>query len=134
MVPLPLSFHAPHLPYSTAGRYSKLLAGASWMGEYGDPDKPEEWAFLEQYSPYHNVDPKTVYPPTLFTTSTRDDRVHPAHARKLMQKLRLQQDHNMWYYENIEGGHGGAADNKQRAFMTTLVYDFLWKTLSKAKL
>eukprot|EP00729_Bicosta_minor_P001270 gene1270-30262_t len=74
---------------------------------------------------------QTVYPPTLFTTSTRDDRVHPAHARKMMQKLRLQQDHSMWYYENIEGGHGGAADNKQRAFMTTLVYDFLWKTLSK---
>ena len=116
------------VPLLDMQRYSKLLAGASWMGEYGDPDKPEDWAFLQKYSPYHNVRKDARYPRTLFTTSTRDDRVHPGHARKMVARM-LEQGHDVLYYENIEGGHGGAADNKQAAFMATLAYEFLWKQL-----
>ncbi|MFN3244712.1 MAG: prolyl oligopeptidase family serine peptidase [Planctomycetota bacterium] len=109
-------------------RYHKLLAGASWMGEYGDPDVPEEAEWLRRYSPYHNVDKDTKYPKVLFTTSTRDDRVHPGHARKMMARM-MAQGHDVLYYENIEGGHGGAADNKQAAFMAALSWTFLWETL-----
>ena len=117
------------VPLLDMRRFHKLLAGASWMGEYGDPD--EEWdAFLSQYSPYHLVDEATTYPPILFTTSTRDDRVHPGHARKMVRKLLdLGKGATTHYYENIEGGHGGAADNKQRAFMQTLAFTFLESTL-----
>ena len=113
-------------------RYNKLLAGASWMGEYGDPDKPDEWAFVQKYSPYHTVKQGAKAPPTLFTTSTRDDRVHPAHARKLAGKM-YDLGLPVLSYENIEGGHGGAADNKQRAFMSTLMYAFLRKVTRPAR-
>ena len=109
-------------------RYHKLLAGASWMGEYGDPDQPVEAEWLRRYSPYHNISKDTTYPKVLFTTSTRDDRVHPGHARKMMARM-LELGHDVLYYENIEGGHGGAADNKQAAFMSALAYAFLWETL-----
>lgn len=109
-------------------RYHKLLAGASWIGEYGNPDVSAEWAFIKTFSPYHNVKPSVRYPRTLFTTSTRDDRVHPSHARKMVAKMQAQ-GHDVLYYENIEGGHGGAANNSQRAFMSTLAYAFLWKEL-----
>lgn len=117
------------VPLLDMQRFNKLLAGASWVGEYGDPDVPEEWAFLKNYSPYHNVKPGILYPPTLFTTSTRDDRVHPGHARKMAKLLLDHGSKNTIYYENIEGGHGGAADNKQLAFMKTLEYEFLRKIL-----
>jgi|TARA_B110000196_G_scaffold291718_1_gene278830 prolyl oligopeptidase len=110
-------------------RFHKLLAGASWVGEYGDPDT-EDWEFLQKYSPYHNVKPDVDYPPILFTTSTRDDRVHPGHARKLVSKLVEMGKTGTFYYENVEGGHGGAADNKQRAFMNVLAYDFLEQALT----
>jgi prolyl oligopeptidase len=82
---------------------------------------------------YHNIDPDVEYPPILFTTSTRDDRVHPAHARKMVKKLTDvgQGRWPVYYYENIEGGHGGAADSKQSAFMTALAYDFMFDTLTK---
>ena len=109
-------------------RYHKLLAGASWMGEYGDPDDPVEAEWLRRYSPYHNTQDGKAYPKVLFTTSTRDDRVHPGHARKMMARM-MEQGHDVLYYENIEGGHGGAADNKQAAFMSALAYSFLWQTL-----
>ncbi|MCB9876119.1 MAG: S9 family peptidase [Planctomycetes bacterium] len=109
-------------------RYHKLLAGASWMGEYGDPEQPVEAEWLRRYSPYHNVQKDAHYPTVLFTTSTRDDRVHPGHARKMMARMQ-EQGHDVLYYENIEGGHGGAADNKQLAFLSALAYAFLWKTL-----
>ncbi len=112
------------VPLLDMQRYHKLLAGASWMAEYGDPDKPEEWEFLRTFSPYHNVKADVDYPPVLFTTSTRDDRVHPGHARKMMARMQ-EQEHDVLYYENIEGGHGGAADNKQRAHMQALAYTFL---------
>jgi prolyl oligopeptidase len=109
-------------------RYSKLLAGASWMGEYGDPDKPEEWSYIRTFSPYENVKADGQYPPTLFTSSTRDDRVHPGHARKMVAKMEAQK-HDVLYYENVEGGHAGSADNKQYAFMTALAYTFLLQHL-----
>jgi len=109
-------------------RYSQLLAGASWMEEYGDPAVPGEWAAISKYSPYQNVHKETRYPPVLFTTSTRDDRVHPGHARKMAARM-IEQGHDVLFYENIEGGHAGAADNGQRAFMSTLAYAFLWKQL-----
>jgi prolyl oligopeptidase len=116
------------VPLLDMKRYSKLLAGASWMAEYGDPEKPEEWAFLQGFSPYHLVKKDAKYPPVLFTTSTRDDRVHPGHARKMMAKMK-DMGHDVRYYENIEGGHGGAANNEQAAHMQALAYSFLWSKL-----
>jgi len=116
------------VPLLDMQRYSHLLAGASWMAEYGDPDKPEEWAFIQTFSPYHNLKAGVSYPPVLFTTSTRDDRVHPGHARKMMAKMR-DMGADVRYYENIEGGHGGAADNKQAAHMWALSYTFLRREL-----
>jgi len=119
------------VPLLDMKRYHKLLAGASWMAEYGDPDT-DDWEFLQKYSPYQNLDKSVAYPPILVTTSTRDDRVHPAHARKFVRKLwDMNPDLPVYYYENIEGGHGGAADAKQSAFMTALAYDFLFDTLTK---
>lgn len=116
------------VPLLDMQRYHKLLAGASWMGEYGNPDVPEEWAYLKNYSPYQNVRADVQYPRTLFTTSTRDDRVHPGHARKMVAKMKAQ-GHDVLYYENTEGGHGGAANNEQRAFMTALAWTFLAREL-----
>ena len=112
------------VPLLDMRRFNKLLAGASWMDEYGDPDKAEEWEYIRKYSPYHNVASGKKYPRVLFTTSTCDDRVHPAHARKMFAKMKAQ-GHDVLYYENIEGGHGGAADNKQLAYMSALAYTFL---------
>ena len=119
------------VPLLDMRRFNQLLAGASWMDEYGDPDKPEEWAYLSQYSPYQNVRLGTKYPRVLFTTSTRDDRVHPGHARKMVARMK-EQGHDVIYYENIEGGHGGAANNKQAAYMSALAYTFLLKELAPA--
>ncbi|MFU8877626.1 MAG: prolyl oligopeptidase family serine peptidase, partial [Wenzhouxiangellaceae bacterium] len=93
------------VPLLDMKRYHKLLAGASWMAEYGDPDDPEQWDYISRYSPYQNVSDQASYPRAFFTTSTRDDRVHPAHARKMVAKM-LDQGHDLLYYENIEGGHG----------------------------
>ncbi|MGB1298919.1 MAG: prolyl oligopeptidase family serine peptidase [Psychrobium sp.] len=116
------------VPLLDMKRYTKLLAGASWAAEYGDPDKPEMWEYIKTYSPFHNLDAKTDYPKVFFTTSTKDDRVHPGHARKMVAKM---QDlgHDVYYYENTEGGHAGAADNKQRADMYALIYSYLWQQL-----
>jgi prolyl oligopeptidase len=111
-------------------RYNKLLAGASWMDEYGNPDHPEDWAYIQKYSPYQNTHADKKYPPILITTSTRDDRVHPGHARKMAARL-MEEGHEVLYYENTEGGHGAAANNKQSAFMEALAYTFLWNELSR---
>ena len=116
------------VPLLDMRRFNKLLAGASWMAEYGDPDKPEQWEFIRTFSPYHNVKSDGKYPRSLFMTSTRDDRVHPGHARKMVARMK-EQGHDVLYFENIEGGHGGAADNKQTAFMWALAYTFLWEQL-----
>ncbi|MFT3661023.1 MAG: prolyl oligopeptidase family serine peptidase [Gordonia sp. (in: high G+C Gram-positive bacteria)] len=122
------------VPLIDMKRYHLLLAGASWMAEYGDPDDPEEWAFIREYSPYQRVAPASDvdYPALLVTTSTRDDRVHPGHARKLVARLE-ELGHPVSYYENIEGGHGGAADNAQAAFQSALAYEFLWRTVGAAR-
>ncbi|WP_101925281.1 MULTISPECIES: prolyl oligopeptidase family serine peptidase [Luteimonas] len=118
------------VPLLDMQRYHQLLAGASWMAEYGNPDKPEEWDFIRTFSPYHLFDPAKDYPPTLILTSTRDDRVHPGHARKMMAKM-SEAGKDVRYYENIEGGHGGAANNRQQAHMDALYLTFLWQQLGK---
>ena len=120
------------VPLLDMQRYHRLLAGASWMAEYGDPEQPGEWAVIASYSPYHNVRPGSRLPKVLFTTSTRDDRVHPGHARKMAARMR-EQGHPLLYWENIEGGHGGAADNGQRAQMLALEYSFLWQQLGTGR-
>jgi prolyl oligopeptidase len=116
------------VPLLDMRRYHTLLAGASWMGEYGNPDLAAEWDFIKTFSPYHRLQDGVKYPRTLFMTSTRDDRVHPGHARKMAAKMKAM-NLDLLYYENIEGGHGGAADNKQLAFMQSLAYTFLWHQL-----
>jgi len=98
------------IPLIDMRRYSKLLAGASWVAEYGDPDKPEDWAYLQTYSAYHMAEPGRPYPPILIATTRKDDRVHPGHARKMAAKLAAL-GHPVYFYEPPEGGHAGAADN-----------------------
>jgi len=112
-------------------RYHKLLAGASWVDEYGDPDNPEERPFLEQISPYQNFDASADYPTPFFVTSTKDDRVHPGHARK-MAKLFEDADKPFLYYENIDGGHSAAANQKERAKRTALEFTYLYERLFPA--
>ena len=113
-------------------RFHRLLAGASWMAEYGNPDDPADWAFIGRYSPYQNLRADKTYPQVLLTTSTRDDRVHPGHARKMAARM-LAQGHAPLYYENIEGGHGGAADNAQRAHLLALEFAYLWRQLGDSE-
>jgi prolyl oligopeptidase len=112
------------VPLLDMQRYNKLLAGASWMGEYGDPDKPEEWEYIKKYSPYQNLKPGLKYPEVFFYTSTRDDRVHPGHARKMAAKM-IDMGNTVYYYENTEGGHGGSSTNEQRAKAAALQYSYL---------
>ncbi len=117
------------VPLLDMQRYHKLLAGASWMAEYGNPDTAD-WQFIQEFSPYHLFDPAKEYPPTILLTSTRDDRVHPGHARKMMARM-SEAGKDVRYYENIEGGHGGAANNRQAAHMDALYLTFLWQQLGK---
>ncbi|HUL99644.1 MAG TPA: prolyl oligopeptidase family serine peptidase [Mycobacterium sp.] len=121
------------VPLLDMRRFHLLLAGASWVAEYGNPDDPADWEFIEKYSPYHHISADRHYPPLLITTSTRDDRVHPGHARKMTAALQAA-GHHVRYYENIEGGHAGAADNKQAAFKSALMFEFLWRTVGSAPL
>ncbi len=116
------------MPLLDMKRFHKLLAGASWVDEYGDPEKAEDWSYISQYSPYQKVGKDRKYPRVLFMTSTRDDRVHPGHARKMFAKMK-EQGHDVLYFENIEGGHSGAADNQQAATMSALGYTFLIQEL-----
>jgi prolyl oligopeptidase len=109
-------------------RYHKLLAGHSWIAEYGNPDDPQDWAYISKYSPYHNLKSGIKYPSLFLMTSTRDDRVHPAHARKFAARLSAM-NIPFRYFENIEGGHGGAADLKQRAKYIALQYAFFLEQL-----
>ncbi len=109
-------------------RYNHLLAGASWMAEYGNPDKPEEWAYISRYSPYQNLKPGTKYPTVMFTTTTRDDRVHPGHARKMAAKMESM-GIPLYYFENTEGGHGAGVTNAQVARELALTYVYLWRQL-----
>ncbi len=131
MVQRPDLFNAVvcQVPLLDMQRYHKLLAGASWMAEYGNPDIAEEWAWISQYSPYQNVSAEADYPVAFVTTSTRDDRVHPGHARKMVARM-LEQGHEVLYYENIEGGHGGAANLNQAAYLQALIYAYLHERLA----
>jgi prolyl oligopeptidase len=122
---------AVQVPLLDMQRYNHLLAGASWMAEYGDPDKPEEWAYISKYSPYHNLKADATYPTVLFTTTTRDDRVHPGHARKMAAKMEAM-GKPFHYFENTEGGHGTGVTNEQRAKTLALTYAYLWKQLGAA--
>ena len=126
----PELFHAvvAAVPLADMHRYSHLLAGASWMAEYGDPDKPEDWAYMRTWSPYQLLQKNAAYPTPFYWTNTRDDRVHPAHARKMVAKLEAQ-GHPVYYFENTEGGHGSGAVNKETATVTGLEYAYLWMML-----
>jgi len=119
------------VPLLDMRRYNRLFAGASWMGEYGNPDVPAEWKYIQGYSPYQKVRADMELPPMLLYTSTRDDRVHPSHARKMTARL-LEQGHEAYYYENLEGGHGGSSTNEQLAYRVALGYAFLWNELAPA--
>ncbi len=118
------------VPLLDMKRYHTLLAGASWMAEYGDPDKPEQWAFIKKYSPYQNISKDRNYPKIFFKTTTRDDRVHPGHARKMAAKMTAM-GHPVFYFENTEGGHGSGVTNEQRATMESLGYIYLLHQLAR---
>jgi prolyl oligopeptidase len=115
------------VPLLDMKRYNKLLAGNSWMAEYGNPDT-EDWEYIKTWSPYHNLDQKKDYPKVFFATSTRDDRVHPGHARKMVARM-TDMGKPVYYYENTEGGHSAAANLNQRAYMAALYYSYLWMML-----
>ena len=109
-------------------RYHKLLAGASWMGEYGDPADAVEGAFLKQISPYHNLKAGVTYPEPFFVTSSKDDRVHPGHARKMAAKMESM-GLPFLYYENTDGGHAAAANQRERAKRIALEFTYLSRKL-----
>jgi prolyl oligopeptidase len=117
------------VPLLDMERFHLLLAGASWMGEYGDPDKPVEGAFLRQISPYHNLREDVDYPEVFLVTSTKDDRVHPGHARKFAKRME-DQGHDFLYYENIDGGHSAAANLKETANRLALQHVYLMQKLA----
>ncbi|MCG8699296.1 MAG: prolyl oligopeptidase family serine peptidase, partial [Bacteroidales bacterium] len=117
------------VPLLDMKRYNKLLAGASWTAEYGNPDNEEEWAYIKEYSPYHNLKEGVDYPEVLFYTSTRDDRVHPGHARKMAAKMK-DMGYKVYYYENMEGGHKGSSTNTQLAKQRAMEYTYLWLKLN----
>lgn len=111
-------------------RFHKLLAGASWIAEYGNPDNEADRPHLSALSPYHQLTADQIYPPVLLTTSTRDDRVHPGHARKAAARLR-ELGHPVLLHENTGGGHAGASDNEQSAHNNALMHTFLWRHLTR---
>lgn len=117
------------VPLLDMRRYHLLLAGASWTAEYGEPDDPEQWAWLQTYSPYQRLDPARPTPPVYLATSTRDDRVHPGHARK-MAALLEEHGRDVTYWENTEGGHGGATTADQWATWHALAWTFLHERLA----
>ncbi|MEQ9824740.1 MAG: prolyl oligopeptidase family serine peptidase [Puniceicoccaceae bacterium] len=112
-------------------RYHELPPGASWIAEYGDPRIPEERDFIAAYSPYQNLRKDASYPKVFFYTSTRDDRVHPGHARKMAARM-AEMGHPHFYFERIEGGHAGGANLTQYAELYALQFTYLQSQLSKA--
>jgi prolyl oligopeptidase len=116
------------VPLADMKRYHLLLAGASWMGEYGNPDVAEEWGYISKYSPYQNIAKTAAYPKVFFYTSTKDDRVHPAHARKMAARM-AEYGHAFYYYENIDGGHAGVANLKENAYRAALMLAYLEREL-----
>lgn len=117
------------VPLLDMRRFHTLLAGASWVAEYGDPDDPAQWEFMRTFSAYHLFDPQADYPPIFFTTSTKDDRVHPAHARTLAYRM-LAAGKDVTYHENIEGGHGGSSTNAQAARVQAMEQEFFRSRLA----
>jgi prolyl oligopeptidase len=111
--------------------YTHIGAGASWIGEYGDPADPKAREWILKYSPYQNVRSGTKYPPVFFVTATSDDRVTPVHARKMAARME-EQGHEVLYYENTDGGHAAAADHKQAAEMWALSFVYLKRVLGLA--
>lgn len=109
-------------------RFHKLLAGASWIAEYGNPDIPEERAWIAQYSPYQALQPGRKYPEAFIHTSTKDDRVHPGHARKAVARLQAL-GYPVLFYENTDGGHSAAANLKETAKRVALEYTYLTRKL-----
>ncbi|MFD3806789.1 prolyl oligopeptidase family protein [Streptomyces sp. NPDC058619] len=118
-----------HVPLLDMLRFHRLLAGASWIAEYGDPDDPADRPHLMAISPYHQARADVPYPPLLLLTSTRDDRVHPGHARKMAARLR-ELGQSVLFHEHLGGGHAGATDHRQTAFNKALVHSFLWARLT----
>ncbi|MFZ3454542.1 prolyl oligopeptidase family serine peptidase [Arthrobacter sp. 7Tela_A1] len=118
------------VPLLDMRRYTKLSAGASWIAEYGDPDDPEQWEFIKTFSPYHLLREDAPYPPTLIWTATSDDRVGPVQARKMAARMQALGVDRVWFHEALEGGHAGAADNRQSARMHAMSYEFLWEALT----
>jgi len=116
------------IPLIDMRRYARLLAGSSWIAEYGDPELPEDWAFLQEISAYHAAEAERPYPPILLATTRRDDRVHPGHARKMAAKLQAL-GHEAWLYEPAAGGHGYGKDNKERAAFAALGLGFLRRAI-----
>lgn len=116
------------VPLFDMQRYTKLGAGASWVGEYGDPGKPDEWAYISRYSPYQKLKAGRPYPEVFIYTSTQDDRVHPGHARKAAARLEAL-GYDYFYYENTEGGHGGTSNQQQLAYRTALEYAYFARML-----
>lgn len=117
------------VPLLDMHRYHKLLAGHSWIAEYGNPDDEQDGAYIRQLSPYHRLDDKFQKTPMLYLhTSTKDDRVHPGHARKFAAKC-LEYNYPVYYFENIDGGHAGAANLKELANMKTFDFAFFWSVL-----
>jgi prolyl oligopeptidase len=112
------------VPLTDMQRYTQLLAGPSWIEEYGNPDKPEDWSVMARYSPYHNLKANGQMPPTLYITNRNDDRVHPAHGRKMTAK-QLAMGYPTWLYEPAEGGHSGVATPQLQAEREALLYTFL---------
>ncbi len=117
------------VPLLDMQRYTQLGAGHSWIAEYGDPDNPEDWDFLRTFSPYHLLEPGIAYPPALIWTATSDDRVSPAHARKMVARMLCLGVENVSFHEALDGGHAGASDNSQAARMHAMSYEFLWRAL-----
>lgn len=121
------------VPLLDMKRYTKLSAGYSWIAEYGDPDNPDDWAFIQTFSPYHNLREGVEYPPVLFYTATSDDRVGPVQARKMAARMQEREIPDVVFYENRAGGHAGSADNAQRAHMLAMSMEFLWRNLGSAE-
>ncbi|WP_033073504.1 prolyl oligopeptidase family serine peptidase [Sphingopyxis sp. MWB1] len=115
-------------PLKDMKRYNKLLAGASWVAEYGDPDNPDDWAFMSQYSPYQNIRKGITYPPIFLYLSTKDDRVHPGHARKFAARLK-EYGNRVYYHEHLEGGHSVGADHAEDAVRAAMLHAFLKREL-----
>jgi prolyl oligopeptidase len=108
-------------------RYVELPPGASWMDEYGDPRNEKMREVILKYSPYQNVHKEKKYPKIFFHTSITDDRVHPSHARRMAAKM-LEQGHELFFYEESEGGHG-SGDLKTKAFAEAMSFSYLWMML-----